>query len=88
MERWAYREKPSIISNLDVVRKILDPPKIPIEVDPAPLTHGPWPSQTMLDVLKRDPDPSPERDRIAHASACCPQLQTFLGHARGRPPSP
>ena len=71
----------AFISNIDVVRKILDHLKIPTDVVPAPLAHGPWHSQTVLDVL----EPRPEADRTAYASACCAQLETSLGKARGPP---
>jgi hypothetical protein len=71
----------AFISNLDVVRKILDHLKIPTDVVPAPLAHGPWTSQSVLDVL----EPDPERDRTAQSSASCAQLETSIGSARGPP---
>jgi len=77
----------AFISNIDVVRKILDHLNIPVEVLPAPLAHGPWPSQTTLDVLAPEPEPEPEGDRAAcsSASGARAQLQPSLGQARGPP---
>lgn len=71
----------AFISNLDVVRKILDHLKIPTDVVPAPLAHGPWHSQTLLDVT----EPETEGDRTAAAAARGAQLDTSLGKARGPP---
>ncbi|MFH2005756.1 MAG: hypothetical protein ABI333_04125, partial [bacterium] len=57
--------------------------KIPTEVVPAPLAHGPWPrhSRTVLDVL----EPGPEGDRDAYAAASSAQPETSLGQARSPP---
>ena len=71
----------AFISNFDVVRRILDHLKTPTDVVPAPLAHGPWHSQTVLDVL----EPRPEVDSTADASACCAQLENYFGKARGPP---
>ena len=69
----------AFISDLDVVRKILDHLEIPTEVLPPPLAHGPWPSQTMLDGLE------PNLDRSTNASATRDQPVTVSGQARGPP---
>lgn len=71
----------AFISDIDVVRKILDHLRIPVDVAPAPLTHGPGPDQIALCL----PEHRPEGERTASASACCDHRQTSLSHARGPP---
>ena len=73
----------AVISKIDVVRKILDHLKIPVDVVPAPLSHGPWPSQTMLDGL--GPEPPADDDRAACSPSARAQPEASFGHARGPP---
>jgi len=50
-------------------------------VVPAPRAHGPWPSQTVLDVLELEPD----TDRTAESSASRAKQETSTWDARGPP---
>ena len=73
----------AFISNLDVVRKILDHLKIPVGVVPRPLTNRPSTTQTMMDEL--GPEPTGDPVACPSASHARAKFKIALGQARGPP---